>query len=72
MSKLEGEILAKFVDLLCRMSPENLSCDGMASKAYMKQKVSQINKEWKELEIEFGRKVTEDEAWEAEFTKDKI
>lgn len=61
--ELTGDILESFMDLTCRLSPENLCCDGLASKTYINQKLRQINKEWKALEKKMGRKVTEDEIW---------
>jgi len=60
---MNQEIFQKFMSLLCQLSPENLCCDGEASQAYIKQKLSKINKEWKALEKELGRKVSENEIW---------
>jgi len=59
----EKEIMEKFINLACDLSPENLSCDGEAPQSYIRQKLSRINKEWKALEKELGRKMGEDEVW---------
>jgi len=53
----------QFLDLACRLSPENLSCDGMLNKTQVVKRYNQINSEWAKLEKEAGRKVTEDEVW---------
>ena len=60
---LEKEIMEKFVGLACRLSPENLSCDGEASRTYVNQKLKQIRKEWKALEKQLGKKMDEDDVW---------
>ena len=62
--KLDGAIFDKFLDLASDLSPENLCCDGEASKTYIAQKLRRIKKEWKALENQVGRKVTEDEVWD--------
>jgi len=64
--KLEGEILKKFVRLACQLSPENLHCDGEISVSQAAIRARQIRREWRILEKKFGRKVTEDEVWEAD------
>jgi hypothetical protein len=55
------------LDLCCRLSPENLTCDGMMSQAQVRRRVRAIETEWEELEGLAGRKVTENEVWAAEF-----
>jgi len=57
------ELKARFVDLAGRLSPENLSCDGELSRGQVKARYAAIMKEWKALEKEAGRTVTEDETW---------
>ena len=56
--------LDKFLDLACRLSPENLHCDGEISRAQANQRYRQIMREWKVLEKEVGRKVTEEQVWD--------
>ena len=58
---LSVELIDKFNALSCRLSPENLHCDGEISQAEAKRRYNQIMKEWKALEVLAGRKVTEDE-----------
>jgi hypothetical protein len=53
----------QFLDLACKLSPENLCCDGEASPAYVKQQYRKLTAQWKRLEKEVGRKVTENEIW---------
>jgi len=58
---LSSELVEKFNDLSCRLSPENLHCDGEISQAEAKRRYKQIMIEWKALEKIAGRKVTEEE-----------
>ena len=51
-----------FLSLVGRLSPENLHMDGEASKTQVKQRLAQIRREWKALEKQAGRKVTEADA----------
>ena len=59
----EKEIMEKFVDLACRLSPENLSCDGEAPRSYINRKLRQIKQEWRELEMKLGKSMSETEVW---------
>lgn len=59
---MDSELKSKFVDLACRLSPENLSCDGECSRAETNRRLAQIRREWKQLEVQAGRRVSEDEA----------
>jgi hypothetical protein len=63
MRKTE-EIMDNFNSLACRLSPENLCCDGELSKTQVQKRFAQIKKEWKALEKEIGHTVTEDEAFQ--------
>lgn len=56
----------KFLNLACQLSPENLTCDGELSQRQVRARYSALTKEWKCLEKQVGRKVTEDEVWTAE------
>ena len=60
---LTDEIKAKFSDLACQLSPENLSCDGELPRAQVQAKYRRLLKEWAALEKLVGRKVTENEVW---------
>lgn len=55
----EAEILDYFERLRSDLSPENLSCDGEASYAHMRNSLREIRACWKELEAKLGRKVAE-------------
>lgn len=61
---LTNEIKAKFGNLACALSPENLHCDGEISAAQARTKYRQLMKEWAALEKQVGRKVTENEVWD--------
>ena len=60
----EKEILNDFAGLVCRLSPENLCCDGEISRAEVNRRFRQIQKEWKALEKEIGHKVSEDQVYD--------
>lgn len=57
------EIEKKFISLACALSPENLTCDGECSRAEVNAKYRRIAKDWKALEKEYGKPVSEEEAW---------
>lgn len=61
---LSPEHYEKFLDLSCALSPENLHCDGEISIAEANRKYRRLMTEWKALEKEVGREVTEDEVWD--------
>jgi hypothetical protein len=54
-------LFSKFDSLTCRLSPENLCCDGEISRAQVAQRLAQIRREWKDLERQCGFKVTQEE-----------
>lgn len=58
---LSPELTRAFSDLSCRLSPENLHCDGEITRAQAQRRYNQIMKEWKALEKKAGRKVAESE-----------
>ncbi len=58
---LSPELVGAFKNLSCRLSPENLHCDGEISRAQAKARYNQIKREWKALEKNAGRKVSESE-----------
>ena len=58
---LSPELVGAFKNLSCRLSPENLHCDGEISIAQAKARYNQIKREWKALEKKAGRKVSESE-----------
>jgi hypothetical protein len=58
---LTPELTRKFENLSCRLSPENLCCDGEISRTEVKYRLAAIKREWKALEKIAGRKVSESE-----------
>ena len=58
---MDNETYNKFAALVCRLSPENLHCDGECSRAEVIRRHNQIMREWRMLETEMGRKVTQEE-----------
>jgi len=59
---LNIEIKEKFISLVGRLSPENLTCDGEIYGRAVQVRLSQIKLEWRNLEKQIGRKVSETEA----------
>ena len=53
----------KFEFLVGELSPENLHEDGEISNRQAYQKEKKLMKQWRLVEKELGRKVTEDEIW---------
>lgn len=51
----------QFEKLVCCLSPENISCDGECSITQVNKRYREIQKEWRKLEKEVGRKVSHDE-----------
>ena len=58
---LTQDLKKAFEDLACRLSPENLSCDGELPPWQVKIKLREIQAEWKDLEKKAGRRVSESE-----------
>jgi len=46
------------------LSPENLSADGELPQSAVKKRKRFLLSEWRKLEREVGRVVTEDDVWE--------
>lgn len=65
MTLIPADLRERFLDLECRLSPENLSCDGELSSADVLARRKRIFAEWADLEKEAGRPVTprEVESW---------
>lgn len=57
------EIIKRFESLLGQLSPENISCDGELNSQQIKFRKQVIAKEWKYLEGQLGREVSEDDVW---------
>ncbi len=65
------ETFKKFVRLCFDLSPENINMDGEASANDVKRECERIDKEWKRLEQEVGRRVSEYEIWDEYFSSGK-
>ena len=63
-------IKQKFVKLVFASEPENLCCDGEASRTAIRRTLAAIRRDWKACEKEIGRTVSEDEVWEWEKNED--
>lgn len=60
-ARMTRESFDKFEELYYRLEPENLTCDGEASKTEILYRERRIKAEWRELEKALGRKVKYDE-----------
>ncbi len=58
---LDAALLREFVDLATRLSPEWLTCDGECSAAEINRRYAKLMREWRALERQAGRAVTEDD-----------
>lgn len=73
--KAEGltpPLIEEFADVAAAMSPENLSCDGELSHSATVVRYRNLQRKWKSLELRAGRKVTEEEIWNAVEAKQKV
>lgn len=68
---MNESLYQKFLNLCGQLSPENLHCDGECSAAQVRTRLAQIKKQWRALEVQVGRKVTEDEVWGIYLQKSK-
>ena len=57
-STIEKRYLVQFNDLLYKLSPENLNCDGELSYTEAKKSYDKLIKIWKRLEKKVGRTVS--------------
>jgi hypothetical protein len=62
-SKHVCSVREKFLRLAGEMSPENLACDGELTRSQIKKKLQGLKSEWKKLERQLGRAVSEDEIY---------
>jgi hypothetical protein len=62
----EAELMEEIMDCYGGLSPENLSCDGEASRAHMQARSRELNGRLQAAFRELGRNVSEDEAYEWE------
>lgn len=62
----DAEILAEIKGIYCRLSPENLSCDGELPMSQVRRRASYLNGRLRECFRELGRTVSESEAFGSE------
>lgn len=62
MARTEDEIMKDILGVYCRLSPENLTCDGEASRSWVRQHERELNAQLRTLEKELGRNMDESEA----------
>lgn len=60
---MDKDRLERFARLASALSPENLACDGELSRRQVAARHRRLTAEWKALEAEVGRAVTEEEVW---------
>lgn len=63
MARTEEEIINELRDVECRLSPENLCCDGEISKKEANRKRVALDKKRRELVKELGREPFFAEIW---------
>ena len=70
----QNEIMEKFLDLACALSPENISCDGELSRTAISARYNSYMKQWASLEKILGKSVSEDDvwSWDAQKRKNKL
>lgn len=66
LNRLTIEDKREIVDLLCRMSPEDLTCDGELSKSEVDDRMRWLRRKWEEIEKRVGFRFHE---WEVPFSE---
>lgn len=62
--RTDAEIISDLKRIECRLSPENLTCDGLLSRTEVRRRYTKLNSEKKALIAELGREPTFDELWD--------
>lgn len=62
---LSPGLVKQLLQISAALSPENLAADGERSPAEVRDRRQRLEREWRDLEREAGRSVTEDEVWRA-------
>lgn len=60
---LTTDVQAKFLALSVALSPENLTCDGEATRGQIACRHRLLTERWRALERRVGRRVSEAEVW---------
>ena len=61
---IQPKELEEFSELLCRLSPENLHCDGEISVSEANRKYKKLMNQWRNLEKKLGREYSEGEIYD--------
>jgi ribosomal protein L24 len=61
----DATIVSQVGNVYASLSPENLTCDGEASRSHVRAQAARLNRALKALNREAGRTITESETWEA-------
>lgn len=70
--RTDDEVMADINACYNHLSPENLTCDGEASRGHVRSRYAELNRVLRDLFIEIGRTVSEDEAfrwWDQNFRR---
>jgi len=60
---LDDDLMRQFAELANALSPEQLDCDGEVPPREVKRRRARLQRQWRALERQAGRVVTEDEVW---------
>lgn len=64
MAKAEFSIMVEINNIYNDLSPENLTCDGEASRSHVRRAYKRLQKELKKQFKMLGREVSEEESWD--------
>lgn len=59
----EEQVMTQIRAIYCRLSPENLTCDGELSRREVDRRYARLQRDLRDCFKELGRRVTEDEAF---------
>jgi hypothetical protein len=61
--RTEFDIMKDILDVYGSLEPEALTCDGELSRTEVDRRYAELTRKLRRLEVELGRKVSEDESW---------
>jgi hypothetical protein len=64
--KTKRELLKDLLSVDCKLSPENLTCDGELPRAEVNRRARRLNKEREEIIALLGYTPTDEEIWHAD------
>jgi hypothetical protein len=59
----DDDLMRQFAEIAYALSPEQLDCDGEVPPREVKRRRARLQRQWRALERQAGRVVTEDEVW---------